>query len=367
MSTTQQVKPYRFENSSDNSVTVYLHGYIGSGDSINAASFMQEFDEATQGVENVTFNINSGGGSVIEGFAIVDLVRQRKKKITSEVYGMAGSMGFVLMLLGQKIRISRNSNILTHRVSGMAWGDADAMKAASEKAAQFEAVIIDMTVERTKLPKETVMTWFQSGKDKWFNAAEALANNIVDEIIDSKDETLTIQNNTPPMEVYNKFYNQVKPAIKMSKHFYAKLGIQEGDEAKALQELDTLLAYKAKVAVLESQIAEAQKEKAKNLVNSAVASGKVTEANRTVYDNLAEKDYASAEAIINSIPVPVAPATPAAPVVPGVSIAQAIQNAATNTPTQGRENWSYIDWAKNDPTGLANMTNEQRETLKLKK
>lgn len=365
MSTAQ--KPYRFENSSDNSVTVYLHGYIGSYDSINAATFMQEFDAATQGVENVTFNINSGGGSVIEGFSIVDLVKQRSKKITTEVYGMAGSMGFVLMLLGEKIRISKNSSILTHRVSAYAMGDADALRITADQCQQYEERIVEMTMRRTGKDKTYVSEWFKSGKDKWFNANQALAEKLVDEIIQEGEDAPAIPTNASPKEVFNNFYNVSNPNPNM-KMFYAKLGTPEGDEHKAVDRINALLAAEAKVAVLEAQLRQAQDEKAKALVNAAVTAGKIKADAAALYEELAMRDYPTCEKIINSLEVPVV-ATPVVPVTTqGVSLKDAINNAASGKNTHDeRTNWTYIDWAKKDPKGLENMTNEQRETLKNKK
>jgi ATP-dependent protease ClpP protease subunit len=75
---------------------LYIEGYIG-GDA--TAKQVRDFLNSTDG--DVTVRINSGGGSVSEGFAIHDLLKSSGRKIKTVVEGMCGSIATVIAQAGK--------------------------------------------------------------------------------------------------------------------------------------------------------------------------------------------------------------------------------------------------------------------------
>ncbi len=350
----KSVKLYEIIAKKGETPTIMLHGYIGQDDMINSVDFMREFDAATENCGEVIFNINSGGGSVIQGFSIVDQIKTRGKKITTQVFGMAGSMGFVLMLLGDKIQISRNSNILVHRVSGGGFGDADSLREVANKCQEFEESIIKMTIERTKLPEETVRTWFKSGVDKWFNATEALKMNLVDEVIGGDGDAPKVAQNMSEKEVFNQFYNKFNTEKVMKESQLKLLGLPKDAtddevEGKIKQITAENKAMSEKIEKIESDAAETlfqelglPEDKKQAFMNVCKQAG--IEQAKLVFENV---KLGKGGEMRNQ------------------SISDAIRGFQNQPhPEKDTRDWTYIDWAKKNPEGLKNMSKEDRDKLK---
>ena len=96
---------YTITNSAGNAV-IKLHGQIGGfekGDP-NYKEFSAAIDNliAEQSPKVITVLINSVGGSVFQGYAIYDLLKNCGVTIHTHVEGLAASMASVIMMAGEK-------------------------------------------------------------------------------------------------------------------------------------------------------------------------------------------------------------------------------------------------------------------------
>lgn len=175
-------------------VDLYLFGVIGDWwDGNTANSVMQQLREA-QNVETITVKLSTMGGYFEDGLPIYNLLKQHSATVTVEILGYALSMGSVIMLAGDKIRIAQNALVMIHNAQGVAFGSPPEMRKAADMLAKHEQAIIPRYMERMGKTAEAVQALLD--EETWFTADEALAIGLVDEIIDPVDLT-RIDKNQP--------------------------------------------------------------------------------------------------------------------------------------------------------------------------
>jgi ATP-dependent protease ClpP protease subunit len=100
-----------------------IEGYIGGSDMVSLFSGAETFSLATlkrfldtleSDVTDIHVYINSGGGSVIEGWAIYDKLKTSGKKITTIGEGMVGSIATIIFMAGDYRKLHENSRFFIH-------------------------------------------------------------------------------------------------------------------------------------------------------------------------------------------------------------------------------------------------------------
>lgn len=153
---------------------------------MNAEQFSAALAVAnTDDVEIVAMLMNSMGGSVIVGNSIVNAMRSIEKDTEAHIDAIAGSMGYFGCLGCKTILAHKNSLIMTHSVQGVAEGSPEDMIAEAEVLKKFRTTIAVILAERMGKTVEEV-TEAYLGEDKWFTAEEALAEGLIDGIIDAE-------------------------------------------------------------------------------------------------------------------------------------------------------------------------------------
>ena len=100
-----------------------IEGYIGGSDMVslfsgaetfNLAALKRFLDTLENDVTDIHVYINSGGGSVIEGWAIYDKLKTSGKKITTIGEGMVGSIATIIFMAGDYRKLHENSRFFIH-------------------------------------------------------------------------------------------------------------------------------------------------------------------------------------------------------------------------------------------------------------
>lgn len=89
---------------------------------------VQAFLDQLDNVSKINVHINSGGGSVFGGIAIYNILLRYNAEITVYVEGLAASIASVIAMAGDKIIIPCNAQMMIHKPSSIAWGNADEMR-----------------------------------------------------------------------------------------------------------------------------------------------------------------------------------------------------------------------------------------------
>lgn len=134
--------------------------------------------------DTIDMRIFCNGGSVVEGWAIYDRLRQSGKKITCTIEGKAASMATIIMLAAPKEsrKAYENAAFLLHNpwVPGWCLGDqlnAKDLKNQSEEMQMWQDKMVDAYVERCECDREEIQALMD--KDIFISTSEALRLGLI--------------------------------------------------------------------------------------------------------------------------------------------------------------------------------------------
>lgn len=133
--------------------------------------------------KDIHLYINSPGGSVSAGLAIMDTMNFIKPDVSTICVGMAASMGSILLASGAKGKrfMLPNSEVMIHQVLGGAEGQASDIEIAARHILKVKENLIKILSKTTG--KTATQIEKDMDRDNWMNADEAKAYKIVDEIL----------------------------------------------------------------------------------------------------------------------------------------------------------------------------------------
>ena len=109
------------------------------------------FLESENPDRDIYFYINSPGGSVVDGLAILDTMNYIKSDVSTIVMGQAASFGSILACSGAagKRFMMPNSRHLLHQPLGGARGQASDIKIQADEILRFKRLLTQVYVDRT--------------------------------------------------------------------------------------------------------------------------------------------------------------------------------------------------------------------------
>lgn len=130
--------------------------------------------------------INSPGGSVSAGLAILDTMQYIRPKVCTVCMGMAASMGAVLLAAGSKGSrlILPNAEVMIHQPLGGAQGQATDIEIQARHILRTKKRLTRILAEACG--KDTDVLAADMERDNWLSAKEALDYGLVDRILTSK-------------------------------------------------------------------------------------------------------------------------------------------------------------------------------------
>lgn len=133
--------------------------------------------------KDIHLYINSPGGSVTAGLAIIDTMNFIKSDVSTICVGIAASMGALILSSGQKgKRYSlSNSEVMIHQVMGGAEGQASDIAINAKHILRTKETLNKILALNTNKKVEQVEK--DSDRDYWMTSEEAKGYGIIDEII----------------------------------------------------------------------------------------------------------------------------------------------------------------------------------------
>jgi ATP-dependent Clp endopeptidase proteolytic subunit ClpP len=175
---------YKIRNSAeDSSVTeILLYDEVGGWFGVMASDFVKDLQDVD--TAEIHLRINSPGGDVFDGIAIMNALKRHKAKVTTFVDGIAASAASFIAMSGDEIVMSRNAEMMIHDAWGLAVGNAADMRdlaarldASSENIASIYADRAGGTTKqwRTAMEAET-----------WYSDKEAVSAGLADRVETNK-------------------------------------------------------------------------------------------------------------------------------------------------------------------------------------
>ena len=164
---------------------VFLVGPVNDGVASLVVAQML-FLESENPDKDISFYINSPGGSVSAGMSIYDTMQFIKPDVSTQCMGMAASMGAFLLAAGAKGKrlALPNSRIMIHQPSGGTQGQATDIEIQAREILKLRENLNTILAERTGQPLEKIRA--DSERDYFMSAAEAATYGLIDKVIDKR-------------------------------------------------------------------------------------------------------------------------------------------------------------------------------------
>lgn len=134
--------------------------------------------------KDIHLYINSPGGSVTAGMAIIDTMQFVAPDVSTICTGMAASMGAMLLVAGApgKRYALPNAEVMIHQPWGGSQGQASDIKIAAERILKHRSMLYSIISERTGKPVEKIEK--DADRDYFMSAAEAPEYGLIDKVIE---------------------------------------------------------------------------------------------------------------------------------------------------------------------------------------
>ena len=144
--------------------------------------------ESQDAEKDISLYINSPGGEVYSGLAILDTMSYIKPRVSTICVGMAASMAAVLLASGAKGKrfCLPNSIVMIHQPSGGAQGQQTEIEIAAREIRETRATLNKILSDATGQPFEKVQA--DTERDNYMRAQAALEYGLVDRIVSSRVE-----------------------------------------------------------------------------------------------------------------------------------------------------------------------------------
>jgi ATP-dependent Clp protease protease subunit len=147
------------------------------------------FLEAENPKKDISFYINSPGGVVTAGLAILDTMNYIKADVSTVCIGQAASMGSLLLTAGAKGKrfCLPNSRVMIHQPLGGARGQATDIEIHAREILSLRKRLYDIYVKCTGKPFKVIADSME--RDNFLSAEEAKDFGLIDEIVTSRPKS----------------------------------------------------------------------------------------------------------------------------------------------------------------------------------
>ncbi len=165
---------------------IFLSGEINDKEANIIVSELLYLDSLNH--EDISLYINSPGGSITSGMAIMDTMNFIKSDVKTICIGMAASMAAFLLSCGEKGKryILPNAEVMIHQPLGGAEGQATEIKIAAEHILKIKDKLNRILAENTNHELQEIEK--DTERDHFLTSQEALNYGLVDKIIKKKTE-----------------------------------------------------------------------------------------------------------------------------------------------------------------------------------
>ena len=173
---------------------LFIYDAIDDWWGISATQIIETLDEISS--NNIDVRVNSPGGVVTEGMAIMTAFARHKATIRTYNDGLAASMASVLMMAGSEITMSEGSWLMNHNPWGFVVGDWRAMQETSKITKKFGEQLANVYYKATSQRDGIGLDEIKKDMDDetWYTPEEAQTAGFIDiitEVVPEKNASLS--------------------------------------------------------------------------------------------------------------------------------------------------------------------------------
>lgn len=178
------------QSANQNEADVFIFGEIVSfkwdDTDTTAASFQKDLKELGE-VSQINLHINSPGGSVFEGIAIGNMLRQHKARVVAHVDALAASIASVIVASCDEVIMPENSMLMIHNPWTISMGNAKELRKQADDLDKIaeSSVVTYLAKAGAKLTEEKIKQIMD--EETWMSAQEAYSYGLCD-VVESANQ-----------------------------------------------------------------------------------------------------------------------------------------------------------------------------------
>jgi ATP-dependent protease ClpP protease subunit len=166
---------------SSNAATLDIYDEIGFW-GVTAQDFSAQLKSVT--APSITVHINSPGGDVFDGIAILNALRSHPATVNVVVDGVAASAASFIAMAGDSITMAPNSTMMIHDASGVCMGNAADMESMAGLLDKMSDNIASVYASRAG---GTTAQWRDAMRgEQWYTADEAVTAGLADRVSEAR-------------------------------------------------------------------------------------------------------------------------------------------------------------------------------------
>lgn len=184
---------------------LHIEGFIGEY-GVTARRLREQLANQKD-ISDIDVYLNSGGGSVIEGLNIFNMLKRHQANITVYIGGLAASMGSVIAMAADLVVIPANALIMVHNPWGFAMGEAKDMRKVADILDKMRDSLASIYVARSGTTTEEIQALMDA--ETWMTGEEAVEAGFADvvegeveadNVIDIETARAQVQDRKNPMQ-----------------------------------------------------------------------------------------------------------------------------------------------------------------------
>lgn len=292
-------------------LTVY--GYVG-GYYLDYRNIAAALDDITRSqIKQVDFHLHTNGGSVFDGNLIYNFITNFKGTVDIYIDGIAASMGFVLMMAGDRVHIAENGFLMVHPPTGDGSGNARQLIETAKMLRSIETNVINKFAGKTGMSTDEIRNKYFDGLDHWIDADEAVTLGLVTDKFTAKKGTLTFTKADAMKQglsgIFDKYTAAItqtpKTDLNMSKVTMKLKLADDAPEQEVVSAIEALeqraTAAETKLSAIEQKEKDGQKAAALVLVEDAIKEQRIGATAKEQWIKMFEDNFETAKSVLASV------------------------------------------------------------------
>lgn len=148
-----------------------------------SANLVQKYLDEANG-DDITFNLNSGGGSVFAGTEIYTMLSSYEGRVIVNITGLSASIASVLMMGADEVNIAHQAQIMIHQPRTVVYDSVDTLdlERVMNALSSTEKSLAKVYMKKTGLDEKRILEMMF--KETWMTSDEAKELGFVDNIIE---------------------------------------------------------------------------------------------------------------------------------------------------------------------------------------
>jgi len=230
---------------------VDITGPIGGWD-VSGSEFLRELKDLGD-VDSIDLRIHSPGGSVLDGWAIANGIKNHPAHVVARVEGLAASMGSVVLMSADEIEVPQNAYVMIHNVSGGAFGEADELESMAALMRKLQDDVTDFYANATGKDREEIAEMMAA--ETWMNGEDAVEHGFATRVLEPVKAAACADLET----LVSKFENVPEAVLELQAEEPA-LEEDQVEEVEALEEDQAQESDDQEAAEIEADQEEIEKE-----------------------------------------------------------------------------------------------------------